>query len=166
MSQELHVINYPALVARAMQSVIVDALSVVEQHGLPADSYFVINFDTRHPDIKMDESLVEKYPDNMTIVIQHWYDGLAVSENGFAITLNFSERHLELFIPFDSIKTFMDPGAQFSLTCQQNGTDSHKKVSSAKEDEAAPSPRDRIGSAPAEDVDETKVVSIDRFRRK
>lgn len=114
-SSRSRTIDYGNLMHRAMRACIVQVLRAVEAEGLPGDHHFFITFDTRHPDAKLAKWLRDRYPEEMTVVMQHWDQGLAVDDEGFAITLNFGDVPEPLYIPFDAIRTFVDPSVQFGL---------------------------------------------------
>ena len=116
-------IDYGNLMHNAMRGLILDVLRMVEKDGLPGDHHFFITFDTRHPDAAMADWLHERYPEEMTVVMQHWYEGLAVDDDGFAITLNFGDTPEPLYIPFDAIRTFVDPSVEFGLRFETQDSD-------------------------------------------
>lgn len=108
-------IDYGGMMHRAMQGLIADVLQVVAEEGLPGEHHFFITFDTRDEGVEMADWLRERYPEEMTIVIQHWFDNLKVTHEGFTITLNFGNSPEPLYIPFDSVRTFVDPSVEFGL---------------------------------------------------
>lgn len=108
-------IDYGVMMHRAMQGLIADVLQGVAEHGLPGAHHFFITFDTRAEGVEMAEWLRERYPEEMTIVIQHWFEDLRVTPDGFAITLNFGNSPEPLAIPFDAVRTFVDPSVEFGL---------------------------------------------------
>ncbi len=108
-------IDYGNLMHRAMRGLIQEVLTDVEKNGLPGQHHFFITFDTMHPDVEIADWLSDRYPDEMTIVMQHWYDRLDVTDEGFAVTLNFGDSPEPLYIPYDAIKTFVDPSVEFGL---------------------------------------------------
>lgn len=116
-------IDYGNLMHRAMRGLIVEVLRAVEAEGLPGDHHFFITFDTRHPDAKLAGWLRDRYPEEMTVVMQHWYEGFAVDDDGFAITLNFGDVPEPLYIPFDAIRTFVDPSVEFGLRFETQDAD-------------------------------------------
>ena len=84
-------IDYGRLMHRAMRGLIQEVLSDVAAHGLPGEHHFFITFDTTEEGVDVADWLRERYPDEMTIVIQNWYDGLEVRDDGFSIVLNFGD---------------------------------------------------------------------------
>ena len=85
-------IDYGTLMHKAMRTLIFDVLKDVEKNGLPGEHHFFITFDTTVEGVEISEWLRQRYPEEMTIVIQHWFDGLDVKKDGFSITLNFGDQ--------------------------------------------------------------------------
>ena len=102
-------IAYGRLMHRAMRGLIQTVLEDVAERGLPGEHHFFITFDTRHGDVDIADWLRDRYPDEMTIVVQNWFDDLRVDDAGFWITLNFGDSPEALRVPFDAILTFVDP---------------------------------------------------------
>jgi hypothetical protein len=147
-------IDYGNLMHRAMRGLIQSVLTEVAEHGLPGAHHFFITFDTTHPDVQMADWLKERYPTEMTVVIQHWYENLAVTDEGFSITLNFGNNPEPMIIPFDALRTFVDPSVEFGLrfeTQEQDEDDEEDDVDIEVEDEP--------GRQDAE------IVSLDQFRK-
>ena len=146
------VIDYGNLMHRAMRGLIQQVLSNVQENGLPGEHHFFITFDTNHPDVALADWLQDRYPGDMTVVIQHWFDNLDVDDEGFAITLNFGDKPEPMYIPFDAIRTFVDPSVEFGLRFET--VDS--------EDEDGDDDSDGGQDEPARDA---QVVSLDSFRK-
>jgi uncharacterized protein len=151
-------IDYGNLMHRAMRGLIIEVLTDVQAQGLPGSHHFFITFDTRHPDAKLADWLRDRYPQEMTIVMQHWFDGLAVDPQGFAITLNFGDAPEPLYIPFDAIRTFVDPDVEFGLRFE-----TQDEAEDADEDDYAPMDID-VEPEEAERHD-AEVVSLDKWRK-
>ncbi|HKL70828.1 SspB family protein [Salibaculum sp.] len=153
-------IDYGNLMHAAMRGLIRKVLTRVEQEGLPGQHHFFITLDTLHPDVEIADWLSDRYPGEMTIVIQHWFDNLTVGEDGFAITLNFGDAPEPLYIPYDAIKTFVDPSVEFGLRFE-----TQEEEETGAEDEGAP--MDEMAEPGAEDDahTEAEVVSLDKFRK-
>ena len=151
-------IDYGNLMHRAMRGLIIEVLTDVQAQGLPGTHHFFITFDTRHPDAKLADWLRDRYPQEMTIVMQHWFDGLAVDPQGFAITLNFGDAPEPLYIPFDAIRTFVDPDVEFGLRFE-----TQDEAEDADEDDDAPMDID-VEPEVAERHD-AEVVSLDKWRK-
>lgn len=109
------IIRYGILAQEALRGVVRTVLRRVEKRGLPGDHHFYITFDTHAPGVVISKRLHDRYPEEMTIVIQHQFWGLKVSEQAFEIGLSFNNVPETLVIPFSAIKTFMDPSAEFML---------------------------------------------------
>ncbi|NCO21863.1 MAG: hypothetical protein GW905_07650 [Rhodobacterales bacterium] len=146
-------IDYGNLMHRAMRGLIQEVLSDVAKRGLPGDHHFFITFDTMHPDVEIADWLSDRYPDEMTVVVQHWYDNLEVTDEGFSITLNFGESPEPLYIPYDAIRTFVDPSVEFGLRFETQ-TPEDDETPDTSEDE----PTDAA-------LEAAQVVSLDSFRK-
>ncbi|MEO1721328.1 MAG: ClpXP protease specificity-enhancing factor SspB [Pseudomonadota bacterium] len=108
-------INYGRYMERAMRSVMAEVLGQVAREGLGAGHHFYITFETQHPGVDMPAYLKERYPSEMMIVLQEWYEDLAVMADRFRVTLNFADQPETLVIPFEAVKTFIDPSVKFGL---------------------------------------------------
>ncbi|ETD78542.1 SspB family protein [Rhodobacter capsulatus] len=148
-------IDYGTLMHRAMRGLIQTVLTEVAEHGLPGAHHFFITFDTRAPKVEMADWLKSRYPEEMTIVIQHWFDNLVVTDEGFSITLNFGNQPEPLVIPFDAVHTFVDPSVEFGLRFESQESDEED------EDEDEDEPEDE----PEKPRTEAEVVSLDKFRK-
>lgn len=113
MSEDL--MDYPALVERAMRGVVRETLIRVARDGLPGAHHLYITFRTRDEGVDIADRLIAQYPDEMTIVLQYQFWGLEVGEDAFEITLSFSGKNERLFIPFRSVVGFADPSVNFGL---------------------------------------------------
>ena len=155
-------LDYGSLMHRAMRGLIFNVLEQVRDHGLPGNHHFFITFDTTHPDVQLADWLKDRYPEEMTVVIQHWFDNLEVREDGFSITLNFGDQPEPIQIPFDAIQTFVDPSVEFGLRFENQDMDEIEEE--AETDETAPS-AEATETSDAEPRQEAEVVSLDQFRR-
>ena len=108
-------IDYGRLVEGALRSVVRDVLTRVSREGLPAPHHFYVTFRSEHPGVVMPEFLRERYPTDMTIVLQHQFWDLAVTEHTFEVGLSFGGVPERLLIPFSAVKGFFDPSVQFGL---------------------------------------------------
>lgn len=108
-------IGYDKIIENSMRGVIKQVLKKVEKTGLLGEHYFVISFSTSHKGVIMPESLREKFPEEMTIVIQYQFNYLITKEKNFAISLSFSGKFEELIIPYEAITSFADPSINFGL---------------------------------------------------
>lgn len=153
-------IDYGNLMHRAMRGLIQDVLTDVQKDGLPGAHHFFITFDTMHPDVEIADWLSDRYPGEMTVVVQHWFDNLEVTNEGFTITLNFGDNPETLYIPYDAIKTFVDPSVEFGLRFEtQDETEEDETVADVEE-----APMDEMVE-PDDAPKEAEVVSLDQFRK-
>ena len=152
-------IDYGRLMHRAMRSLIQEVLADVRDNGLPGAHHFFITFDTTEDGVEMADWLHDRYPAEMTVVLQHWFDHLEVREDGFAITLNFGDSPERLTIPFDAIRTFVDPSVEFGLRFESQSEDD---LDEDDEEEAGFMENAEPTDAPQQDA---QVVSLDSFRK-
>ena len=155
-------LDYGSLMHRAMRGLIFNVLEQVRDHGLPGNHHFFITFDTTHPDVQLADWLKDRYPEEMTVVIQHWFDNLEVREDGFSITLNFGDQPEPIQIPFDAIQTFVDPSVEFGLRFENQDMDEIEEGSEADETEPSAEATETSDEEPRQ---EAEVVSLDQFRR-
>jgi hypothetical protein len=155
-------LDYGSLMHHAMRGLIFNVLEQVRDHGLPGNHHFFITFDTTHPDVQFADWLKDRYPAEMTVVIQHWFDNLVVREDGFSITLNFGDQPEPIAIPFDAIQTFVDPSVEFGLRFENQDMDEIEEESKANETEPS---ADTTETSDEESRQEAEVVSLDEFRR-
>lgn len=113
-------IDYGSLIDEAMQVIVKRALELVVREGLPSEHHFYISFQTRHKGVMLSKELKEKYPDEMTIVVQYQYWDLVVEDDKFHITLSFNNIKYPMSIPFDAITSFADPSVKFGLQFQES----------------------------------------------
>ncbi len=156
--------RYDQLAQNALRGVVREALRKVERTGLPGEHHFYIAFHTRHPGVDIGERLAARYPREMTVVLQHQYWNLVVSEDRFQVELSFDNIPEKLMVPFSAVKGFLDPSVQFGLQFEvvnveampeAENTAAAKPVTAEAEVEEAEVPSE----AP-------KVVSLDAFRKK
>jgi len=151
-------IDYGNLMHEAMRGLIRRVLSDVAEHGLPGAHHFFISFDTGHPDVELADWLSDRFPDDMTIVMQHWFDDLQVDDEGFAVTLNFGNTPERMYVPYDAIRTFVDPSVEFGLRFESQDEDDDEPDPGAEDDAGTPA-ADKPGPAEAD------VVRLDSFRK-
>ncbi len=160
-------IDYGNLMHEAMRGLIRKVLDDVAANGLPGAHHFFITFDTSHPDAELADWLSDRYPGEMTVVMQHWYDNLDVRDDGFGVTLNFGDAPEPLYIPYDAIKTFVDPSVEFGLRFETQEDEETADIEPlpVETDPAAESdgPQDNDEEA-ASDTD-AQIVSLDSFRK-
>ena len=146
-------IDYGNLMHRAMRGLIQTVLTDVSENGLPGAHHFFITFDTTAEGVQMADWLRSRYPAEMTVVIQHWFENLEVTDEGFSVTLNFGNQPEPMVIPFDAVRTFVDPSVEFGLRFETHGSDGAED-DEAEDDEAEEAPQH-----------EAEVVSLDKFRK-
>ncbi|MFK7835872.1 MAG: SspB family protein [Sulfitobacter sp.] len=157
-------IDYGNLMHDAMRGLIRKVLLDVADRGLPGNHHFFITFDTAHPDAELADWLSDRYPGEMTVVMQHWYDGLEVTDEGFSVTLNFGDAPEPLYIPYDAIRTFVDPSVEFGLRFeQQEGEDAGQSDLPAPEVKAEET--DTQSDGDIEESKDAEIVSLDSFRK-
>jgi hypothetical protein len=179
-------IDYASLVEKALLRVVHDVLGMVAEHGLPGRHHLYITFRTDHPGVVIEDVLRARYPSEMTIVLQHEFWGLKVSEDRFAVTLSFNSVSQRLDIPFAAVTVFADPSVEFGL--QFTRAPAPESASEFATPQASPASVARLPAAvetapgqgageEAASIDETKVaedaeqsadkvVTLDRFRKK
>jgi hypothetical protein len=124
-------IRYDLLVQQALKGVIRRVLNDVLRDGLPGDHHFFISFRTHAPNVRLSQRLRDKYPDEMTIVLQHQFWDLGVTEHAFEVALSFSGIPERLLIPFDAMTGFYDPSVQFGLKFEVADNEDEMPVPSA-----------------------------------
>ena len=144
MGQDL--IRYDVLAQDALRGVIRKVLGEVVKTGLPGDHHFFITFLTSAPGVRVSSRLREKYPELMTIVIQHQYWDLSVTDTSFEVGLSFSDIPERLLIPFSAIRGFYDPAVNFELEFDERDMDA---ANSQNEESPAPTALAPVPSTPA-----------------
>ncbi len=107
--------NYGRMIEEALSEVMRQSLLRAEQRGLSGGHHFYLTFRTRAPGVGLPDYLLAKYPDLMTIVLQHQFWGLEVRQNAFSVSLSFANRLERLTVPFAAVTTFADPSVDFAL---------------------------------------------------
>lgn len=150
-------INYAQMMQKAMQGLMIDVLKKTSINGLPGNHHYFISFKTKSEGVIVADWIKERYPEEMTIVIQHWFDNLNVNDNCFSITLNFGDNPENLTIPWDSILTFVDPSVEFGLRFEDEenkDNDTHEEI-----------PESNMVVIEEED-NVAEIVNLDSFRKK
>ncbi len=156
-------IDYDYLTQNALKQVVKDVLKMTEELGeAPGDHHFYVEFETQAEGVSIPDHLLAQYPQRMTIVLQHQFDGLEVLEDAFSVTLWFKNVQSRLTVPFDAVTSFADPSVQFGLRFDgaaparppATATPISPAVAAAKAERAAAASE---GAA---------VVSLDAFRKK
>jgi hypothetical protein len=186
MAQDL--IRYDLLVQDALKGVVRRVLSDAAAHGLPGEHHFYISFRTDAPGVEVSHRLIERHPDEMTIVLQHQFWDLIITETSFEVGLSFGGVPERLFVPFDAVTGFWDPAVDFGLkfelsTVESADNDAHdaefaqsntpvampaKGSRKTPEKEAAPAADP--APAPVEGAEtadgSAQIVRLDAFRKK
>lgn len=165
--------NYNGLVQDALRGVVRQALLRVARQGLPGNHHLYIAFRTGDAGVDIPAYLRERYADEMTIVLQHQFWGLAVRDTDFEVQLSFNKNPEKLTIPFAALTGFFDPSVQFGLQFQPAGAEGAEAATEASPvapSGALPAPQKPDESAEAKPAaDEAKkgeVVALDAFRKK
>ncbi len=180
--------GYDKLVENALRTVVREALRAVADRGLVGNHHLYLTFDTRHPEVEVPDHLRERYPDELTIVLQHQYWDLVVGDDAFEVTLSFDKVRSSVHVPYAALTRFADPGVKFGLQFasaaalaegtrpapvalvdeedapEQTETTPDEAAGADDDEAAAP---DSGGEAPeGEASDDDKVVALDTFRKK
>ena len=181
-------IRYDILAQDALRGLVRRVLTDASKKGLPGDHHFFVTFDTRHDGVRLSPRLREQSPEEMTIVLQHQFWDLKISEEAFEVGLSFSGVAERLYVPFEAITAFADPSVQFALqfeTLTEAPEDSDEAPAPLRSVDrpAAAKPAEKLKPEPvpakaaapkaaAEDPDgppdkpSGEVVRLDRFRKK
>ena len=151
-------INYAQMMQKAMQSLMIDVLKKISKNGLPGNHHYFISFDTKFEGVVVADWIKERYPEEMTIVIQHWFDNLEVNADNFSITLNFGDNPENLTIPWNSISTFVDPSVEFGLRFEDEANEDIDAVEEI--------PESKMVIIEDDENNVAEIVSLDSFRKK
>jgi hypothetical protein len=161
-------IPYDEIVQEALRAVVGRVLGEVERTGgeLPGNHHFYITFKTRAPGVTIPAHLSERFPDEMTIVLQNKFWDLAVDDNGFSIGLSFNQIPAKLAIPFAAITAFVDPAVDFGLQFQAAVQGLEPEPHEDAENDLRGDTEERAGAPEVgKNEDGSNVVPFD-FRRK
>jgi len=181
--------HYDALVDDALRSVVRRVLTQVAETGLPGSHHFYISFRSNDPGVELPEYLRAKYPDEMTIVLQHQYWDLIIREDDFEVTVSFNKQQERIKVPFAALSAFVDPSVRFGLQFDRRDKATGEKASADRpEGAAAPTPlpvpekrpappvadgetaqaegEAETAEAPKPEDAASKVVKLDSFRKK
>jgi uncharacterized protein len=166
--------RYDQLAQNALRGVVRDALRKVQKTGLPGEHHFYIAFNTKYPGVILSNRIAERYPREMTVVLQHQFWNLIITDERFEVELSFDNIPEKLIIPFNSIKGFLDPSVQFGLQFEvvpvedQEQPETKRAPPASRTETSSESPEGASteqGKNDDEDVP-AKVVSLDAFRKK
>ena len=172
--------RYDLMAQDALRGVVRSALAKVERSGLPGEHHLFIALDTRNPEVQISERLRKKYPEEITIVLQHQFWNLEVGDTAFSVELTFDNVLEKLVVPFAAIKGFFDPAVQFGLQFEMKPSPVGEATGKPTQDaaaEAPPAEARKAGARPARgngsgtakelaEADPRKIVSLDQFRKK
>ncbi|MCB1532912.1 MAG: hypothetical protein KDJ35_08595 [Alphaproteobacteria bacterium] len=157
------ILRYDKMVESALRGVVKSSIEEVMAHGLPGDHHFYITFLTDFPGVEIPDYLHDRYPGEMTIVLQYQFSDLAVNDEFLQVTLSFNNVPEKLKVPLASISIFADPSVNFALQFQPLGEvfDESDLIAALEDDDDDP---DGDGSGGGDKTGE--VVSLDQFRKK
>ena len=169
-------IRYDVLARDALRGVLRRVLADAAEHGLPGEHHFFITFLSTAEGVKLSPRLLAQYPEEMTVILQHQFWDLVVSEDRFEVGLSFGGVPERVVVPFSAIKSFFDPSVQFGLqfepqdavteTRASDRTATPAPVAPAVPPSALPAPPAETTSEPAKPGEGAEVVRLDRFRKK
>jgi hypothetical protein len=169
-------IRYDVLARDALRGVLRRVLSDAAEHGLPGEHHFFITFVSTAEGVKLSPRLLAQYPEEMTVILQHQFWDLVVTEDRFEVGLSFGGIPERLVVPFNSIKSFFDPSVQFGLQFDPSESGAEAPAANlpavgapsastvASPPAASPSPESQ--DEPAKPSEGAEVVRLDRFRKK
>ncbi|WP_398483173.1 SspB family protein [Tardiphaga sp.] len=166
-------IRYDVLARDALRGVLRKVLIDAAEHGLPGEHHFFITFISKADGVKLSPRLLAQYPEEMTVILQHQFWDLTVTEDRFEVGLSFNGIPERLVVPFASIKSFYDPSVQFGLSFETEaaaetpaaGTPPATTPAEALASPPAPPEAPAEGEAP-KPGEGAEVVRLDRFRKK
>jgi len=166
-------IRYDVLARDALRGVLRRVLADAAEHGLPGEHHFFITFVSTAEGVKLSPRLLSQYPEEMTVILQHQFWDLVVTDDRFEVGLSFGGIPERVVVPFSAIKSFFDPSVQFGLQFepQDTATETHPSDRAASAAPAAPpsalpAPPAESTSEPAKSGEGAEVVRLDRFRKK
>jgi hypothetical protein len=155
-----NLIDYKKRMRAAMLNLVRGILTDVKQNGLPGSHHFYISFETQNIGVELSDWLKQKYPDEMTIVIQNWYENFYVEKDFFQITLNFGNQPETMKIPFEALNTFVDPSVEFGLTFDRN-----KDIQNFDEPEIINNPDNSLTEPSDDPPPSGDVIDFSTFRK-
>jgi hypothetical protein len=167
-------IRYDVLARDAMRGMLRRVMSDAAKQGLPGDHHFYITFLTRADGVKLSPRLMQQYPQEMTIILQHQFWDLVVTEDRFEVGLSFGGVPERLVVPFGAIKSFLDPSVQFGISFDADEAVAAPKVPAAgatlaqasAAPEETPAATEAKTDGDAKPTEGAEVVRLDRFRKK
>src|SRR5689334_16702930 len=166
-------IRYDVLARDALRGVLRRVLSDVAVHGLPGEHHFFITFVSTAEGVKLSPRLLAQYPDEMTVILQHQFWDLEVTDDRFEVGLSFGGIPERLAVPFTAIKSFFDPAVQFGLQFEASELPTEEKARNLTAAPTpstvavpAPPPPAEVVQEPSKPAESAEVVRLDRFRKK
>ena len=160
-------IRYDVLARDALRGVLRRVLTDAAEHGLPGDHHFFITFLSTAEGVKLSPRLLAQYPEEMTVILQHQFWDLTVTEDRFEVGLSFGGVAERLVVPFNSIKSFFDPSVQFGLQFEPaDAPAANLPAVPAPTAPTVPTPAIENQDEPAKPSEGAEVVRLDRFRKK
>ena len=150
--------DYSQMVETALRAVVREALARAAQDGLRGAHHFYVSFRTDVPGVALPDYLLNKYPEEMTIVLQHQFWGLQVGDQEFSVTLSFQNRPEQLIIPFAAVTSFADPSVKFGLQFEVPAVRPRNTAALAVNVSAEEAPKPPRQAA--------EIVTLDKFRKK
>jgi hypothetical protein len=157
MAQDLF--HYDKLVERALRGLVRDVLARVAREGLRSAHHFYIGFGTHAVGVAIPARLLARYPDEMTIILQHQFWDLDVGDEAFSVSLSFDKQVERLTVPFAAIRRFADPSVNFALEFAVAPED----TATASPPAALPAPPEKPAPKP---TGEAQIVALDSFRKR
>jgi hypothetical protein len=184
MSQDL--LEYQKLVENAMRTVVREALRLIDDTGLPGAHHFYITFRTQDDGVEISDQVAAQYPDEMTIVLEHQFWDLEITDDQFGVTLSFGGKQERLVVPFAAITAFVDPSVKFGLqfgseggalvgtpraelaldTNSDSGSESGTDADAGGEDRVPGDSDENSPENSPENSGDGTVVALDSFRKK
>ena len=163
-------IRYDVLARDALRGVLRRVLTDAAEHGLPGDHHFFITFVSTAEGVKLSPRLLAQYPEEMTVILQHQFWDLVVTEDRFEVGLSFGGIPERLVIPFSAIKSFFDPSVQFGLQFETSdaapGAAEESQVTALPSTSVPQAPEKEVPDEPEKPSEGAEVVRLDRFRKK
>ncbi len=161
-------IRYDVLAREALRGVLRQVLKDAAEHGLPGEHHFYITFLSKADGVKLSPRLLAQYPEEMTVILQHQFWDMQVTDDRFEVGLSFGGVSEKLVVPFNAIKSFFDPSVQFGLQFEpsEQAAAAGGLIDPKTATTPVPASADSVPERPAGSGDGAEVVRLDRFRKK
>ena len=154
-------INYEQLINDSLKIAIKELLKDVSKKGLPGKHHFFISFISKFPGVEIAEWMIKDYPNDMTIVIQNWFEDLQVDDQYFSIVLNFKNKPEKMKIPFASIISFSDPSVNFSLQFENSIKQNLEPLIELKENKE----RSKSSDQDFQTEEKNNIIQFEKFKK-